>query len=336
MSAGCEKDKVTPPFSVKTETNAEFLLYLEEAGDIINNIAPPLIEAEEVYNNLINYLIIDLRDSLSFKNGRIQGAKNISNDSVFNFVEDNCKHFSKVVMVSASGQAAAYYCSLFRLAGITNTYYMNYGMASWNSVFASIWIDRLRTFQSTTVFSSAFVNKGTFSPLPEIQVTSAGQSMEDLARERIMQLMKEGFSEDFQSIVSQQSMTFDWWMENSTSLYTICTGPLILYSSSPFTTNTYHLTGAVLYHVFPDISDLRSGGYLQTIPSAVPTAVYGATGQESAFYTAYLRLLGYNARSILFGENNIDYNMLVRVADLAGFAFKSAYIKNYPYLTGNQ
>jgi hypothetical protein len=109
---------------------------------------------------------------------------------------------------------------------------------------------------------------------------------------------------------------------------------MMLYSSSPFTTNTYHLVGAVLYQIPPGPADFRSVTYLQTLPSADSIAIYSGTGQESAFYSAYLRLLGYKARSILFGMNNIDYYMLLRAPEIIPYAFAPSYIMNYPYSTG--
>jgi rhodanese-related sulfurtransferase len=334
LLSGCEKDKITAPLDVKLDTSAEFLLYLEDEGDIINNSVPPVIQALEVYNNLPDYLIIDLRDSLNYNNGHIQGSKNIGKDSLFSYVQGNYSRFSKVVLISASGQTAAYYSSLLHLAGFNNIYYMNYGMASWNVLFASVWMDRLYTYNDPSFFSYTLYSKRKYTPLPVINLKTPSESMQDLMKERVEGLIKEGFDEDYSSVYSQTSMTFNYWLHISPNQYTICTGPIMLYSSNPYVTNTYHLIGSVFYQVFPDPSDFRSTSYLQTVPSDSSVAVYSATGQESAFYTAYLRLLGYDARSILFGVNNIDYNMLFRASELIPFAFKTSYIMNFPYITG--
>jgi hypothetical protein len=88
----------------------------------------------------------------------------------------------------------------------------------------------------------------------------------------------------------------------------------------------------VLYLVPPDLSDLRSISNLQTLPPLKEIAVYSGSGQESAYYTAYLRLLGYNAKSLLFGMNNIDYNMISRIGQT--YAFKIDSTINYPYVSG--
>ncbi|MFA6598443.1 MAG: rhodanese-like domain-containing protein [Ignavibacteriaceae bacterium] len=330
--AGCEKDKITSPFSAKTENNAKLLLFLEEEGDIINKIPLPMIEPYDVYNNLSNCLVIDLRDNPDYLKGHIGGAKNILKDSLFNYVKVNYLKFNKVVLVSASGQSAAYFSSLLHLAGFSNIYYMNYGMASWNMFFSAVWTDRIGKSEGA-VFSNTFYPKNGYSPLPEINLNSSGESMEDFVQTRISNLIKEGFNEDYSSVYSKSTMIFSYWIDNKTQFYTVCVGPIMLYSSNPYTTNTYHPVGAVFYQIPPLPSDFRSVNYLQTLPSNGSIAIYSGTGQESAFYIAYLRLLGYDAKSILFGMNNIDYYMLSHSPEISPYAFNNSYIMNYPYFT---
>ena len=334
LVTGCEKDKITAPFSVQTENSAKFLLYLEGEGDIINNILLSVIQAEDVYNNLSNYLIIDLRDSSVYLEGHIDGAKNIPKDSLIYYIGTNYTKFSKVVLVSASGQSAAYNSSLLRIAGFTNVYYMNYGMASWNTFFSSVWTDRLTTYPDLGIFSHTLYPKKNYSPLPNISLNSPAQSIKDFVQTRINALIKEGFNEDFNSVSSKSALTFNDWVNTNPKIYLICTGPAMLYNSNPYSTNTYHPTEAVLYQVPPDPSDFRSISYLQTLPPDSTIAIYGGTGQESAFYTAYLRLLGYDARSVLFGMNNIDNGMLSHSPIISPYAFKTDYIMNYPYIKG--
>jgi rhodanese-related sulfurtransferase len=332
---GCEKDKITAPFSVQTKNSAKLLLYLEEEGDIINKILLPVIQAVEVYNNLNDYLVIDLRDSSAFLQGHIEGAKNIPNDSLFHYIETNYTRFSKVVLVSASGQSAAYHSSLLRLTGFSNIYYMNYGMASWNTFFSSVWTDRLTTYPNLGIFSHTLYPKKNYSHLPDVSLSSPDQSMKNFVQERVNALIKEGFTEDFNSVSLKSALTFNVWTNINPQIYLICTGPVMLYSSNPYSTNTYHPIGAVFYQVPPDPSDFRSISYLQTLPFDSTIAIYSGTGQESAFYTAYLRLLGYDARSVLFGMNNIDYSMLFHSPIISPYAFKTEYIMNYPYIMGS-
>ena len=332
--AGCEKDKITSPFSVKTENNAKLLLFLEEEGDIINKIPLPVMEAYEVFNNLSNCLVLDLRDNSDYLKGHIQGAKNILKDSLFTYVNVNYAKFSKVVLISASGQSSAYYSALLHLAGFSNVYYMNYGMASWNAFFSSVWIDRIDTTWEG-IFSSTINPKRDYSSLPAINLNSPAESMLDFVQKKIADLIKEGFDEDYDSFSSKSTIIFGYWVNMKAQFYTICIGPEMLYFSNPYTTNTYHPVGAVFYKVPPYPSDFRSVSYLQTLPNNGSIAIYSGTGQESAFYVAYLRLLGYDAKSILFGMNTIDYDMLFHSPEISPFAFNASHIMNYPYFTGS-
>jgi rhodanese-related sulfurtransferase len=46
---------------------------------------------------------------------------------------------------------------------------------------------------------------------------------------------------------------------------------------------------------------------LNTLPTDKTIVVYFWTGQTSAFLTAYLWLLGYDVKSLLFGANGMIY-----------------------------
>jgi len=92
-------------------------------------------------------------------------------------------------------------------------------------------------------------------------------------------------------------------------------------------TNPGHITTSVYYQDNDfAASDLRSTAFLQTIPNNKEIVVYSRIAHSSAFITAYLRLLGYNARSLLFG-------MKWRF-DLAD-GFDLSEVHNYPFITGS-
>jgi len=330
----CEKDKSTEPSSAATETNAKFLAYLEDEGDIINNILIPAVDAPEVFNHLNDYLLLDVRSNAEYLQGHIAGSKNIFTDSLFAFTKKSYPSFSKVILISSTGQAAAYCTSLLRIAGVSNIFYLNFGMASWNEFFASSWLESHDTLMGDKI-SYDEPAKNNYTPLPEIRLSSAAQSIKDLLNERSNALLKEGFEENFNSITSKTSMRFSTWNNMLTKPYLICIGPLVLYSSNPKTTDTYHPLGAVYYRTPPAVSDFRSVTFLQTLPSDKPIVLYSGSGQESAFYTAYLRLLGYDAKSVSFGMNNMNYDLLLHSDLISIYAFSNSVIKNYPYVTGS-
>jgi rhodanese-related sulfurtransferase len=67
---------------------------------------------------------------------------------------------------------------------------------------------------------------------------------------------------------------------------------------------------------------------LKTLPTNKPIAVYCYTGQTSAYLSAYLRLLGYDAKSILYGGNAMIYDLMVAKSMTV---FSSTQIMGYDY-----
>jgi len=65
---------------------------------------------------------------------------------------------------------------------------------------------------------------------------------------------------------------------------------------------------------------------LTTLPTDKTVVVYCWTGQTSAFLTAYLRILGYNAKSLVFGANGMIYN------DLQGHKWSEGEINDFDYV----
>ncbi|HRY98386.1 MAG TPA: response regulator, partial [Bacteroidales bacterium] len=75
---------------------------------------------------------------------------------------------------------------------------------------------------------------------------------------------------------------------------------------------------------------IRSQADLKTLPTDKPVVVYCYTGQTSAFMAAYLRLLGYDAKSLLFGGNGMIYDNMAA----AGLTtWKPDQIMGYDYVT---
>ena len=63
-----------------------------------------------------------------------------------------------------------------------------------------------------------------------------------------------------------------------------------------------HIEGAIQYT--PSV-DLAVDEALKTLPTDKTVVVYCYTGQNSARIAAYLRLLGYDAKSLKFGANGM-------------------------------
>jgi rhodanese-related sulfurtransferase len=327
---GCLEEPPVNQLDFEISNSTELLIYLERKGDYINSPAvPSLIEASEVYNNLNTYLIIDLRDSLAFKAGRISTAINLKPADLLNYFKNiNTNQYPKIVFVSETGQSAAYYSALFRLYGIYNIFSMNFGMASWNINFSSLWLNILNNPGYIATFKAEFYPKLPYSDLPEVNLSSSDLTEQEKLEERINILVQEGFGDHLNSAASS---LFEDIVSSPESNFIICYGPEELYYSKLY--GVLHPAGAVHFYPPPVFSDFRSTRYLQTLPNNKPIAIYSIDGQLGAHTTAYLRVLGYNVKSILFGGHGLLG--FIGVPTLLPFTFSPDRIENFPYITGS-
>lgn len=335
---GCLENNTIPALIFPARNSAEMLGYFESEGDFINSPeAPALVTAENVYNNLSSYLIIDTRDESLYQNGHIAGAHNVQSSDLFNFMKSvNVQASEKIVIVSAAGQASAYYTCILRLLGYKNVFSLNFGMASWHSRFSSIWNNALYTEMNN--FNNDQPPKNPLSRLPEITFTNEGASIREKIEARAKHLFKIGFKEIPENIsqadIEEPAVAYESVLTNlgRNKFYLMCYSQADLYFAiglfNPFSPKG-HPPGAVLYG---SNSELKSGKFLQTVPPDKPVVLYCYTGQMSAEAAAYLRMLGYDAHTILFGANAMLYSRMQWDDALKRYAFSSLQIGNYPYV----
>jgi rhodanese-related sulfurtransferase len=320
----CVEDNVAPPFTGQLNPAAEMLVYFESKGDFVNSSkAPALIDAQEVNSNLTDYLIIDLRSNPDFQNGHIEGAVNILNDSLYNFMKSiDAGSYPKIILVSKNGQSSAYFTCLLRLAGYNNVYSMKLGMASWNQFFADEWLGALSDAVNIASYTNDDFPRNDLTDLPSVTFENPGASLPDRVNSRIKKIIEEGFY-------------FSNNLPSENNNYIVCYGKMRLYYARRFIVleGRGHPPGAILYMDSPDF-ELRSGKYLQSLPTDEPICVYDYDGQQSACMTAYLRVLGYDATTLLFGANQLFYSRMIDEPDLREYAFSSLMINNFYYVTG--
>ncbi|HSP86553.1 MAG TPA: rhodanese-like domain-containing protein [Ignavibacteriaceae bacterium] len=344
--AGCLEDPEIPSASFGINDEARLLYYLEKRGDYINSgSAPSIIEAAEVYANLNDYLVIDVRSQQEFINGHIPGALNIQNTDLLNyFLNNNINNFAKVVLVSQTGQSAAYYTCLLILSGYQNVFSMNFGLASWNIDFAGLWQDHSKNFFGITTFNNTIYQDNDISPLPDISFSTSLKTSEEKLRERVRILLNEGFKDNPEEIHKDYNASIlieDLFNEETgfdSSINIVCYGNESLYLTSTLLAGDPlagfgHPPGTVFYS---QNFALRSTEKLQSLPLNKMIVIYSYSGQLSAYAAAYLRILGYDVKSLLFGANNLFYSRMIWNSLLVNYAFTSSRIMNYPYVMGNE
>ncbi|WP_298493725.1 rhodanese-like domain-containing protein [uncultured Algibacter sp.] len=293
-----------PPDEFETLLN-----YLETNNSFINGELP-LIMSDEVKKNLKNpkYHIIDIRNDSWFEYGHIKNAANVKSENLLTYFENtiNPLDFDKIVMVCYSGQSAAYYSSLLRLAGYDNVYSMKWGMSSWREDFAdNAWNKNIKNDFATKLETTEKVK-------PELgahPVINTGKTEgKDILKVRLQEL----FATPYKEYILKSLDIFDnpdnyfivnYWDQEK------CEG---------------HIPGTL--HYAPNASLTKD---LLTLPTDQKIVVYEATGQKAAYIVAYLNVLGYNTGNLAYGENSFMNNVL---KEKGRDAFTKKEINMYPVI----
>ena len=331
--AGCLKDNVTS-LQFNLQNNALMLNYFEGQGDYINSDnMPSIVTAGEIHNNLNNYLIIDVRSQADYINGHIPGAINVQNDSLIVFLnsKNNLSEFPKIVLVSKTGQAASYYTALLRLYGISNIYSLNFGIAQWNNFFSDAWQNNVQNSPMLRYFEAGYTSiPDSINPLPEIDFTGMKGSISDKIKTRISDILQKGYKNDVNYVTFDTTNILQFNGEDISNFYIICYGKQVLY-----------YLYQTISHIpdswsFINGKDLKSTEHLQNIPADKKVVIYSVSGQTSSYIAAYLRVLGYDAKSLRYGACGLFYTTLASKSDVfTPYVWLNYNIKNYNYVTGS-
>jgi rhodanese-related sulfurtransferase len=289
----CDKDEDPPEVN-----EAEVLIeYMEDPGSPAANYgnsglaikAPSAtytgIEAGKV-------LAIDIRSDTDFADGHIEDAVNMPVGDVRDYLDNNdLSAYDEIHIVCYTGQTASWLTSLLQLAGYKDVYSMKWGMSGWHSDFDK-WTSNTNS-DKATLFTADVTEKAEEGDLPVL--TTGFEDGADIFEARFDAVLAEGFGA---AAVSQGDV-----YANLDDYYIINYWPNAEYLDPG------HIEGAIQYT--PD-EDLQLDTYLKTLPTDKAIAVYCYTGQNSARIAAYLRLMGYNAKSLKFGANSMIWSEMTK------------------------
>jgi rhodanese-related sulfurtransferase len=280
-------------------------------------------------------VLLDIRDSLKFKLGHIIGAVNISQSGLISYLKkNNVSSDKRIIIISTNGQSASYCTAGLRLLGYQNAFALKYGMASWNSVFADEWLKAIKVKMAFDADFGPESPKPPLKNLPSVSFTNSNLSLQDKLLDRVTTLLANNFTDDIDLNITEDNIFF---FSDGTAIgswagyFRMCYGSDSLYfnQSKAGIKNPGHIVGPYLYRAAP-VYELRSDAKLQSLPVNSPILIYSKDGHLSAEITMYLKVLGYDAKSILFGGNYLFYS-IVGIYN----AFSSISIMNYPYEKGN-
>jgi len=250
-----------------SEPLSEFELvvkYLESNGDFINTNAPAIILANEIKENLKNekYLVLDIRSESWFEYGHIKNAQNVKAAELLNYFENKItpSNYDKITIVCYSGQSAAYFTSLLRLAGYNNVFNLKWGMSSWAEEFATnIWLKN-----SKNTYADKLEN--TSNQMPENGKTPTLNTGKTEAKEIINTRIKEIIKKPYKDFYVKADTVF----KNTDNFY------IVNYVNEE-KYNYGHIKGSVRYQ---PKSSLSSTTNLYTLPTNKKVIISCMTGNQ--------------------------------------------------------
>jgi rhodanese-related sulfurtransferase len=285
---------VKAALNIGVETNL-LLKDLRESGDYVNSLNfPSLIKASIVHDNIgKNMLVIDLRPADQFSKGHIKGAVNKKFTDLPGYFESGIKPFEyeRIIMVCDDGALASYTTSLLRLMGYGNVYAMRWGMSAWNEQCAKDgWLANLSGKFETQLEKTVHEKEaGTSMPDLKTGLTTGPE----IAQERFRKLFSEG--------TDNVLVTAEEVFSDPAKYYIINLERKDKYEDG-------HIPGAYRYK--PE-STLGFPDEMASIPTDKTVVLYCGTGHNSGFASAYLRLFGYDARTLSYGNNSFMYDKMV-------------------------
>jgi len=275
---------------------AEYLESMDNpvGNGYIANDMPKIVPAADVQADLgtDDIYIIDIRNQGDYDTlGHIPGAVRLDPGTVISHLDGlaGATDYDKIVIVCYTGQTAGWLTTLVRLSGYPNAFSMKWGMCSWNDRFAAKWNGNIGNAGDFETTSNAKAEAGA---LPVIE--TGAETEEEILAARIDEVLSEGFG--------ARKLSYGDLMTAPDNYYIVNYWPAGQYE------NPGHIEGAIQY---TPKTDLLSTADLATLPTDKPVVVYCYTGQTSAFCSAYLALLGYDAKTLLFGANALIYDDMV-------------------------
>lgn len=305
---------VSEPVAIDNETLL-FLNDLTENGDYVNSREfPSLIKASVVNESLgSNIHLIDLRTPLLYSKGHIKGAVNKKFEDLPAYFESGIKpfEFDKIILVCDDGQISCYTASLLRLMGYGNVFAMRWGMSSWNKQFAEEgWLKGL-SGKYESKLEQAGHEKPVAKGMPDLKTGLA--SGPEIADAR--------YNNVFAAGTGDVLITADEVFASPQEYFVINYERKDKYDDG-------HIPGAVRYK--PN-GTLGITTEMSTIPTDRTVVVYCGTGHNSGFVTAYLRLFGYDAKTLKYGNNGFMHDHMVEKDEaLSWLPFSEADINDFP------
>jgi rhodanese-related sulfurtransferase len=323
LASGCAHIGVGSDPDNETQVLLDFF---ENERDYLHTGGSFVITAQDLRLELLtrpNELhLIDIRSPEDFAIGYIEGAVRIDSKGLYQYVKSiDASAYENIVLISCDGQSTAYFASLLRAAGYSNVKSLKWGMSSWAYVFAEgAWLTRLSSQRISEFVHTESPSKNEPGPLPRINTGKTNP--EEILEARLEKL----FAEGHELIMVDHDAVFN-------DLYSNGKFYIVNYWSPELYKKQGHIPGAINYP--PETQPFKSENDLFTLSTDGPNVLYCFTGQTSAYVSGYLRILGYDARSLEFGANAMIFDRM-KQNNVPNTFLRETEIMNYNYVSGGQ
>lgn len=229
------------------------------------------------------YYIIDLRAAADFNAGAIKGAVNTT---LANVVTEAEKAAGKpILVVCYTGQTSARAVGMLRLLK-KEAYSLKWGMASWHDNLAGRWKSNAGDFASPNWTNDAPKPNGNF---PLAKLATGKTDGESILKGRIATALTK----------TEWGLTKDVVLANPANYFINNKWPEAVRTEFGAIKGSYRID-----------SELKLDG-LQLLDPSKTIITYCYTGQTSAIINAWLDVLGYDTRSLMYGACSIVHSKML-------------------------
>lgn len=304
LNIGCKKEEENPVDPTPQINESEVLVkHIESTTDYVHQAASFVITPQNFRTEFLadtnKFYIIDIRAAADYNAGRLRKSVNVPLSNIWNHIKGlNLADYNKVMITCYSGQQAAFAVSMVRamlptLAQANKIVSLKWGMSCIDSTFAqNYWLrftGNTRATQFVTTDPPAKPAKGSLPKLSTGKKTGA-----EILEARVNQALSDGFN---------FGITEGTVYQNLSNYFIINYWPLAFYKDPG------HINGA--YHYDMNMRPFKLDSSLTTMPTNKPIVLYCYTGQTSAYVGGYLRLLGYDVRTLVYGANSMIFDKMV-------------------------
>ena len=303
IGVSCKKDDDddTTPDKTKFEVLGDYLT--ANNMDLSNMLDTWIVAPSAVNGNEASFYIMVIRDQTAFEAGHVIGAHNVALTDV---VAEAANAALPILVICKTGQSAGHAVIALRLSGHADAQVMKWGMSGWTADF-DLWTGATANI---AVGNAEWVTTATATPAiwgnPTI-TTSATDGAGILAAQ-VTAMLAGGFKGVVAADVLAAPASYyinNYWAEADVTTYG-------------------HINGC--YRISPmKLAD----GDMQKLDPAQTIVTYCWTGQTSSMITAYLTVLGFDAKSLKFGANAMIWDALT-----ANSAHNWVASEDYTYVTG--